>query len=495
MNECHRVAWVFLLMLAAPNEAVAQEHGVDADRSVLADGGSWGPVFDLPTHPEQMAVLPSGKVLMWPWAPERREPPHGPLALWNPVDGSWKLYPGSGVESASGLAYQADGVLLSAGGDMPRGGVDGNARAFTFDYRSEALREVAPMARGRVFPSATTLADGRILVGAGLDQDKEINAVPELWDGAGWTRLASAANDESLGPTYQFLGPDGRLFRAGPEPLSDWLDLESLIWIDTQSEARNQTRYQGTAVLYDEGRILLAGGCPEHNCEHSEPVATAEVIDLHPASPAWRQVEEMSFPRHSHHATLLPDGTVLITGGTDQPEIFNGPDDAILPAELWDPTTESFRTVSPMTSPRHFQSAAVLLHDGRVLVAGGAFGSSPDEATFASSGQIYTPAYLSRHTRPRLLAGPSSVKYGEGFVLDTPDALSITRVNAVALSASSQGWNGTQRLVSLSFTGRPGSLEVEAPGDSNLAPPGFYLVFVFNDLGVPSVGHPIRIGS
>jgi hypothetical protein len=351
------------------------------------------------------------------------------------------------------------------------------------------------MARGRVFPSATVLADGKILVSAGLDQDNEVNAIPELWDGTSWTRLASAANDESRGPTYQFLGPDGRLFRAGPEPLSDWLDLGAQTWIGTEIEARNRTRYQGAAVLYDEGRILLAGGCPEYNCEHSAPVATAEVIDLQAASPAWRHVDEMSFPRHSHHATLLPDGTVLISGGTDQPEIFNNRDDAILPAELWDPVTESFRTVSPMTSPRHFQSVAVLLHDGRVLVAGGAFGSSPDDATFASSGQIYTPAYLSRGARPSLLAGPSSVNYGEAFVLDTPDALSIARVSAVALSASSQGWNSTQRLVSLSFTVGTGGLEVQAPSEPNLAPPGFYLVFVLSDLGVPSVGHPMRIGS
>ena len=202
MSKCHGLVCLCLFVLAAPGEALGQDRRVDADDSLLIDGGSWGPVFDLPTHPEQMAVLPSGKVLMWPWAPERREPPHGPLALWDPVDGSWTIYFGSGVESASGLVFQPDGVLLSAGGDMPKGGVDGNPRSFTFDYRRETLREVPPMARGRVFPSATVLADEKILVRAGLDQDNEVNAIPELWDGTSWTRLASAANDESRGPTY-----------------------------------------------------------------------------------------------------------------------------------------------------------------------------------------------------------------------------------------------------------------------------------------------------
>ena len=90
-----------------------------------------------------------------------------------------------GIESASGLAFQPDGMLLSAGGDQPRGGIDGNARSFLVDFRSETIREVQRMSRGRVFPGATTLADGRILVTAGVDEDQDVNGVPELWDGSG----------------------------------------------------------------------------------------------------------------------------------------------------------------------------------------------------------------------------------------------------------------------------------------------------------------------
>ena len=455
--------------------------------------GSWGPVIELPTHPEQMAVLPSGKVLMWPWAPERRTPPHGPLALWDPEDGSATIYRGSGIESASGLAFQPDGVLLSAGGDRPEGGIDGNARSFAFDHRTEALREVELMPGGRVFPGATTLPDGRILVSGGLDEDHEINAVPVLWDGATWTSLPDAYNDESRGPTFQFVAPDGRLFRAGPEPLSDWLDIEAQAWIDMDAASRNEVRYQGTAVMYDPGKILLAGGCPAYRCEGASPVATAEAIDLLADPPAWREVGAMSSPRHSHHATLLPDGRVLVTGGTDRPGVFNGRADGILAAELWDPVTGSFEPAAPMAAPRHFQSAAVLLHDGRVLVAGGAFGSNPDDATFASSGQIYSPPYLHRGPRPRVAAVPFAVRYGERFALETPDAASISTVALLGLSASSQGWNGTQRRVPLRFTAASGTLHVEAPGDPNLAPPGFYLLFILNDQGVPSVGRPIRV--
>lgn len=457
--------------------------------------GRWGAVLELPTHPEQMAVLPSGKVLMWPWAPDRRTPPHGPLALWDPADGSSTTYPGSGIESASGLAFGPDGLLLSAGGDMPRGGVDGNPRSFRFDYATETLSEVDGMATGRVFPSATALGTGEILVTAGLDEDKEVNAVPELWDGESWTRLPEASNEESRGPTFQFLAPDGRLFRAGPEALTDWLDVETGTWSDVDPVHRNAVRFQGTAVMYDQGKILLAGGCPEHDCSDVPAVATAEVIDLQAPSPAWRAVSPMAFPRHSHHATLLPDGTVLITGGTDRPGIFNDEDDGILEAELWDPVTETFTSLAPMDEPRHFQSAAVLLPDGRVLVAGGAFGPRAEEARFSWTGQVFSPAYLERGPRPRISGAPSAVGYGLEFTVETQDARGISRVVLIALSASSQTWNGGQRLVRLAFTAGSGRLRVRAPRDPNLVPPGFYLLFVLDDRGVPSLSHTLRVSD
>jgi len=376
---------------------------------------------------------------------------------------------------------------------MPEGGVDGNPRSFTFDYATETLSEVAGMAAGRVFPSATTLATGEILVTAGLDQDKEINAVPELWNGESWTRLPEAVNDESQGPTFQFLAPDGRLFRAGPEELTDWLEVGTGTWSDVEPEHRNEARYQGTAAMYDEGKILLAGGCSEHGCSDVSAVATAEVIDLKDPSPAWRAVAPMAFARHSHHATLLPDGTVLITGGTDRPEIFNEEADGILEAELWDPATETFSRVAPMDEPRHFQSTAVLLPDGRVLVAGGAFGPSPPEARFSWTGQIFSPPYLGRGRRPTIAKAPSGVGYGQGFTIETPDSSEISRVTLVGLSASSQTWNGSQRLARLAFTVDSARLEVRAPGDPNLVPPGFYLLFILNDQGVPSVGHTLRV--
>ena len=461
--------------------------------------GHWGPVIQLPTHPEQMVTLPSGKVLMWPWAPGRREPRHGPVVLWNPVDGSSLVYGHTGLESASGLAFQPNGVLLSAGGDKPRGGVDGSPRAFTFDYRTERLTEVASMARGRISPGATTLASGDILVTGGLDEESHVNAVPELWDGREWTPLPAARNDESGLGTFQFLAPDGRLFRAGPEPLTDWLDVTTGEWTDVEPAARNQVRYHGTAVMYDDGRILLAGGCPvgpeagwSEQCRDTA-LSTAEVIDLRDSSPTWRPVGTMARSRHSHHATLLPDGTVLITGGTDRPGIFHDEDAGILEAELWDPQAENFVPVAAMSAPHHFQSTAVLLPDATVLVAGGRFGPGGDDVRFAWSGQVYYPAYLERGPRPVLTDLPGAVRYGAEFRVASPQAERIASVVLMGLSTSRIGWNSNQRRVLLDFELTNRGLLVAGPDDPNLAPPGFYLLFGLSDGGTPSVGRVIRI--
>jgi hypothetical protein len=455
--------------------------------------GSWSSPIELPTHPEQMAVLPSGKVLMWPWAPERRDPPHGPVALWDPADRSFVTFSGSGLESASGLAFQPDGVLLSAGGDQPDGGVDGNARCFAFDFRSESLTEVARMSAGRVFPSATTLADGQILVAAGLNEEKEINATPELWDGKSWTPLPEASNDASQGPVFQFLAPDGRLFRAGPESLTDWLDVETGDWTTVRKKHRNQVRYQGTAVMYEIGKILLTGGCRKHNCKGVPGQSTAEVIDLRSSAPAWRTVSPMTQARHSHHATLLPDGTVLITGGTQESWIYNDEQDGVLQVELWDPVEETFAVVAPMEQPHHFQSTAVLLHDGRVLVAGGAFGPDYSKARFSWTGQIYSPPYLFKGPRPVISEAPAVIHYERTFHIEIPHPTEIAQVRLMCLSAASQGWNGSQRLVPLPFNSNSHGLSIEAPAKATLAPPGYYMLFILNEQGVPSLGHVIRV--
>src|SRR6185436_14916255 len=98
--------------------------------------------------------------------------------------------------------------------------------------------------------------------------------------------------------------------------------------------------------------------------------ATVEVINLRSPSPAWSYSAPMANARRQHNGTLLPDGTVVVTGGTSG-EGFNNAVGAVLAAELWRPLTGTWSTLASMTVPRLYHSTAILLPDGRILSAAG----------------------------------------------------------------------------------------------------------------------------
>src|SRR2546422_3517671 len=91
---------------------------------------------------------------------------------------------------------------------------------------------------------------------------------------------------------------------------------------------------------------------------------------------AGRKTGSMAFPRTEHTLPLLPDGTVLAIGGSRTSDVGD-PAAAVLEPELWSPSTETWTTLAAMSTPRMYHSTAVLLPDGRVLVAGG--GKDPPE--------------------------------------------------------------------------------------------------------------------
>src|SRR5581483_3397057 len=98
---------------------------------------------------------------------------------------------------------------------------------------------------------------------------------------------------------------------------------------------RYGSRFNGTAFMYDTGKIVIAGGTDNFSVDPA--TASAEMIDLTAPSPTWNYIAPMKFARQYLNSTILPDGKVLISGGTSDPA--NTATGAILPAEIWDPAT------------------------------------------------------------------------------------------------------------------------------------------------------------
>ena len=194
----------------------------------------------------------------------------------------------------------------------------------------------------------------------------------------------------------------------------------------------------------------------------------------------------MSIARRQVNATLLPDGTVLVTGGTSGPG-FNDATTPVYPAELWDPATETWTTLASSNGiPRLYHSAAVLLPDGRVLSTGGNDYPTPE---------AFSPPYLFKGPRPGLSGVPPTVGYGQHFSVQSPDAASITKVTLIRITSVTHAFNENQRLSVLSFTPRSGAVDIVAPATANIAPPGHYLLFIVNGSGVPSIGSIVQLAA
>jgi hypothetical protein len=283
------------------------------------------------------------------------------------------------------------------------------------------------------------------------------------------------------------LAPDGRAFVTAPSYITRFLDTTGTgTWHDTGLRRKQDDQDYGCSIMYEPGKVLVVGG-------GDPPRATAETIDLNVAAPAWTEIAPMKYPRRQHNATSLPDGTVLVTGGTSSPG-FNDATNAVLPAELWNPTTGQWTELAAMKVPRCYHSTALLLPDGRVLSAGG--GKPPATGSTDNwNAEIFSPPYLSQGKRPRISGvSPLDVAYGGSFSVTTVDAAAIAKVTLVRLSSVSHGDNMNQRFAQLTWTAVSGGLTVNAPTNRNLAPPGHYSMFFIGTNGVPSHGTTVRIG-
>jgi hypothetical protein len=222
---------------------------------------------------------------------------------------------------------------------------------------------------------------------------------------------------------------------------------------------------------------------------------TTEIIDLGASDLEWKSGPNMSEPRMEMNATILPSGKVLAIGGSTNDEDQTT---ASLDADLYDPdpVANTFSSAGVNAYPHLYHSTSLLLPDATVWFAGG----NPEQGTYQPLMEIYQPAYLFNSngtlaTRPTITSAPASIAYGVPFTVQTPNAASISSVVLMRNGAVTHAFNMDQRMVGLSFTAGSGSLTATAPSSGDIAPPGYYMLFLLNSAGVPSVSTMVQVPS
>ena len=200
----------------------------------------------------------------------------------------------------------------------------------------------------------------------------------------------------------------------------------------------------------------------------------------------------MVMARTHANTVLLPDGSVMAVGGgtgTSDPtdgSIYNGP---VYQSELLAPGASAFRTADIQQEARTYHATAVLLPDGRVLSAGDDRGSHYASRT----AELYSPPYLFHGARPQVTFAPASARYDVPIRVGTPDPGSIAKAVLIRPSSVTHVTNMDQRVVELSLTAEGGGLTLRTPRNATIAPPGYYMLFLLDSDGVPSVARWVRL--
>jgi chitodextrinase len=473
----------------AGNSSTSTPVAVTVTAPSTSTSGQWAAPVTWPIVAVHAHLLPTGEVLAWDGQQNGNQ-----ARLWNPATGAFTSVnnPNSLTNMfCSGHCLLPDGKVVVTGGHVT--GHVGLRDTNIFNPATRAWSMGAPMAVGRWYPTTIPLPDGRVLVTSG-----EINCagcfapIPEIYDPRtdSWTQLTGASMSFPYYP-HMFVLPDGRVLAAASTEdaiVSQVLDIPTQTWSVVDPNAVDG----GSAAMYAPGKILKSGRSVDPDQPVIPSTATTYVLDMNQSAPRWRQTPPMAFPRTFHTLTLLPDGTVLSTGGGPNTDAV-GVNNAVLAAELWSPVTESWSTLASMSRPRLYHSTALLLPDARVLVLGGGRFNGINEPTDQLSSQLFSPPYLFKGARPVITSAPSTAAYGAAISVQTPDAASIGSVSLIRLGSATHSFNTNQRIVPLAFTAGAGALSVQIPADANLAPPGHYMLFILSTSGVPSVASIVQV--
>jgi hypothetical protein len=512
--------------LTTPKDVFCSGHAQLADGNVLILGGT-SAYPEAPKPGEYPSTIYKGENMSWifnirsekyeqvPYdeaKPSNQSEP-GPL-----LSGTW--YP-SATELGNGDVISFGGLNEQGAGttdtnyftDPANGGTNGDPAGQWVGWGSTKLQQTYSWFWG-LYPSMILTADGRLfydgshVFGNGLEGDPQAPSGSSLYDfycSPGKTPVQEEEERAKTNPDAEVEGPKGVVFKRVT---------------DTPGLREPNMRDQSASLLLPPAqsqKVMVMGGGNTYE-PNKNAIGLTDEIDLQEASPHWTAgpnlprgtIEDGSMePRGAGKmyvsAVALPDGSVLETGGSLHPRTEN-----VHEASIFDPSTNAFTQVLADPVGRNYHSEALLLPDGRVI----ALGSNPaNPATGAESFEtrisIYEPPYLFKGSRSvlqlidgeanRLEGGVNQTKqweYGTEHTLGYTSSSPVTKAVLIRPAAVTHSSDPNQREVALPISrDEKGELTVSLTSNENIAPPGYYMVFLVNSSGVPSVAQWVHVGA
>lgn len=472
-----RVAGILISIAVAGSQAPAVGN-VQRAINPFASTGEWGQPFDLHVIAIHSVLLQNGKVLFWQYPPNTTGA-GSPAGLWDSSTGKLTdvtmpykrdIFCGAEVHLPDGRVFIVGGMAFYAQGDI------GTKETDFFDPATQTWSHGPLMQYERWYPSALELPSGDVLALGGQHNDHFVTKQVEHYHVASnrFTTLPRSANlDIGLFPRA-FVLPNGLIFRGGDGQDTELFNPTTAKWTFVDFFKIGNRFSLASVLLPGLHEVLAIGGAPDG----VHATNTVERINLAAPAPKWRYTAPMRFKRVDPNAVLLPDGTVLVVGGglTDP---YGYPQRH---AELYDPQSETWTVLAQQRARRVYHSTAILLPDARVFSAG----SDDPKSNMQTFAEIFSPPYLFKGPRPVIGGAPSSLTYGQHFAIRTSQAGNIKRVAFIKLGATTHATNFEQRFVDLTFTRRTEQLLATAPAGPTFAPPGWYMLFIVDQTGVPS---------
>ncbi|WP_202818859.1 discoidin domain-containing protein [Actinosynnema sp. ALI-1.44] len=468
--------------------------------------GSWGPTIGFPLVPVAAAVVPGNKLVTWAAGDSYdSEPQESGKTSTATMDLNTGVVTHTNVNQTQHDMFCPGTSTLPDGRIMITGGSNEN-KTTIYNPANNSWAPGPATVTPRGYQSQVTLSDGQVFLIGGSWSGAIGGKGSEIWSPQTntWKTLPGipdtpilTADPEGVyradNHSWLFAAPGGKVFHAGPSKQMHWFNTGGNgSYANAGPRGNDADAMNGNAVMYDIGKILTTGGAPSYWNSYS--TRNANLIDINnPASVTVTPIAQMNHPRVFHNSVVLPDGKVVVVGGSSYAFPYSDTT-SIMPAEMFDPATNTFTPMGTMAVPRNYHSVATLLPDGRVFSGGGGLcGTCP---TNHPDAQIFTPPYLfqadgSPAPRPAITNAPTTAAAGGSINVTTGSA--VSSFSLVKMGAVTHNINTDQRRVPLTTTSSNGTTYTLAlPADKGVLVPGDYMLFALDANGVPSVASIIK---